>query len=98
MSSEHGGTVRLGDVLRIERRLTVDGKVETIIANGRYKGVELVGTSEHIVLEDTEQNTLRLFPLSAVSEIAVVEAVPREPPAAGPVPPAPAAPWDPSFA
>lgn len=98
MSSEDGGSVRLGDVLRIERRVNVDGAIEKVLDNGRYKGVELVGSTEHIVLEDAEAGTLRLFPLNQVSEIAVVAPVPREPPAPAPSREAVAAPWDPGFA
>lgn len=71
-----GITLAPGDLLRVERRYLVDGVVSTAHAEGRFAGVERVGTSEHLALKDGE--SVRLIPLSAVSEITLVEAVPRE--------------------
>lgn len=81
-----------GDVLRIERRFVVDGVLETRTDRGVFAGVQVVGSAEHLVLEGGEGVTARLVPLQTVCEIAVVEAMPRQP-AVVPVPP-----WDPSIA
>lgn len=62
-----------GDLLRIERRYVVDGVVTTVTDNGRYGGVQVVGSAEHLVLEDRERKEVRLFPLHAVSEITLVK-------------------------
>lgn len=87
-----GITLAPGDLLRVERRYLVDGVVSTAHAEGRFAGVERVGTSEHLALKDGE--SVRLFPLSSVSEITLVEAVPREKPSVVP----PSEGWDVSFA
>jgi hypothetical protein len=88
-------TLVLGDVLRIERRYLVDGVVTKVTDEGRFAGVQSVGTSEHLVLEDDAKAEVRLFPLTAISEITLVQALPRQAkPAAGPAPGA----WDPGVA
>ncbi len=73
MDPERGVAVSPGDVLKVERRYLVGGVVTTITDEGRFGGVELVGTSEHLVLEDTARKETRLFPMSAISEITVLE-------------------------
>lgn len=72
MTSEPVSLVH-GDLLRIERRYVVDGVVTTVTDKGRFAGVQTVGSAEHIVLEDRERKEVRLFPLHAVSEIALVK-------------------------
>lgn len=83
-------TLLPGDVLKIERRYLVDGVVKTVTDKGRFAGVQIVGSAEHIVIED-RRNAVRMFPLHAVSAITLVEAVPRAPRAAAPS-------WDPGVA
>lgn len=80
-----------GDFLRIERRFVVDGIVTTSTTEGRFAGVQQLGTSEHIALEDA-QKEVRLYPLGSVSEITLVQAGPREPKAEA----RPAPSWDPA--
>lgn len=93
-----GVTLLPGDVLRIERRFLVDGVVTTATTEGRFAGVERVGTSEHLVLEADEgqPGAYRLYPLSAISEITLVKAVARATTAPAETPKAPA--WDPGVA
>lgn len=81
-----------GDVLKIERRFVVDGVLQKKTDRGVFAGVQVVGTSEHLVLEGGKKVSARLVPLTTVCEITVVKAMPRQPPAA-PVPT-----WDPSIA
>lgn len=85
-----GTTLVPGDLLRIERRLLVDGVVTALTNEGAFAGVQAVGSAEHIVLED-ESNGVRMFPLHAIAEITLVKAVAR-----APKPGAPA--WDPGVA
>lgn len=86
-----------GDVLRVERRYLVDGVVSTTTAQGRFAGVERIGSTEHLVLRD-EDGTVRMIPLSSVSEMVLVEAVQREAAAAAAAANAPRASWDPAVA
>jgi hypothetical protein len=102
MDQEREATVRVGDLLRIERRYTVNGELTTQTETGRFLGVELVGSAEHLVLRRTRGKAVRLFPLATVSEITVVKSATRvdaaaSPPAPG-AGPAPAPQWDPGFA
>jgi hypothetical protein len=85
----------LGDVLRIERRYLVDGVVQKLTDEGRFAGVQSVGTSEHLVLEDDQKAEVRLFPLTAISEITLLKPLPRAPPVAASSGPAG---WDPGIA
>lgn len=86
-----------GDVLRVERRQLVDGVVSTSLAEGRFAGVEHVGTSELIALRG-ENGEIRFIPLASVSEITLVQAEPRVA-AGGAGDDAPRAPaWDPGVA
>ena len=88
-----------GDLLKIERRYVVDGVVTRGTATGRFAGVQAVGSAEHLVLECPKRKSVRLFPLHAISEITVVEAVRREAstaPGTVSAPPGPA--WDPGVA
>lgn len=90
MSSD-GMTLVPGDLLKIERRFLVDGVLQKQTTKGTFAGVQVVGTSEHIVLEGGKTKAVRLVPLASVSEITLVKAVPRKPK----VVPAPA--WDPAI-
>lgn len=94
-----------GDLLKIERRYMVDGVPTSVTDKGRFAGVQVVGTSEHIVLEDVQRKEVRMFPLSSVCEITLVKtkrgsrkrANTRA--TASAAPGAPAAPaWDPGVA
>jgi hypothetical protein len=87
-----------GDLLQIERRFVVDGVVTTQTDQGRFAGVQAVGSAEHLALECATRNAVRLFPLHAIVEITLVEAVRRETPAPAPSGPAAAAAWDPGVA
>lgn len=87
-------TLVLGDVLRIERRYLVDGVVQKVTDEGRFGGVHHVGSAEHLVLEDDQKSEVRLFPLTAISEITLVQALPRAPKPAA----APEGAWDPGVA
>lgn len=89
MSSD-GITLVPGDLLKIERRLLVDGVVTAVTDEGEFAGVQVVGSAEHIVIEDGHKS-LRMFPLHAVAEITLVKAVAR-----APKPQAPS--WDPGIA
>lgn len=82
-----------GDLLRVERRYLVDGVISMALAEGRYAGVERVGSSELIALRG-EDGAVKLIPLSSVSEITLVSLVPRESAHAAPPAGAPPA-WDP---
>lgn len=84
-----------GDVLRIERRYVIDGVVKRATDQGVFAGVQSVGTAEHIILEGGKKKAVRLLPLSSVSEITLVKAVPRQPKEAAPAT-RPA--WDPGIA
>lgn len=82
-----------GDVLKVERRFVIDGTLKRSVDQGTFAGVQVVGTAEHLVLEGGKKGTTRLLPLSSVSEITLVKAVPRPPPVT------PARPsWDPGIA
>lgn len=89
-----------GDILRIERRYVVDGVVSCATTEGRYEGVQVVGSAEHLVLKDPATREVRLYPLHAVSEITLVKGARRR--ARAPKPPATASParptWDPGVA
>lgn len=62
-----------GDILKIERRYMVDGVPTSVTDKGRFAGVQVVGSAEHIVLEDTQRKEVRMFPLSAICEITLVK-------------------------
>lgn len=85
-----------GDRLKIERRYVVDGELRCVTDEGRFAGIERVGSLEHIVLRDAKSREVRMFPLHAVSEITLVHAARR----AKAAPPAAlgAGAWDPGFA
>lgn len=87
-----------GDKLRIERRYVVDGQLTSVTDEGRFAGIERVGSAEHLVLKDGKRKT-RLFPLHAIAEITLVKSVPRaKAEVAAAAEPAQAAAWDPGFA
>lgn len=92
----HDMTLVPGDVLKIQRRFIVDGVVQQKTDKGVFAGVQSVGSAEHIVLEGGKRTQVRLVPLTTISEITVVKAMPRQPK----VEPAPDArpAWDPGFA
>lgn len=85
-----------GDKLRIERRYIVDGQLTCVTDEGKFGGIERVGSQEHLVLKDAKKG-VRMFPLTAIAEITLVRAArrAREVQAAQP---AQAARYDPSFA
>jgi hypothetical protein len=87
-----------GDLLQIERRFVVDGVVTTQTDEGRFAGVQAVGSAEHLALECPKRNAVRLIPLHAIVEITLVAAVPREAPAPAPATPTGAPAWDPGVA
>lgn len=89
----------VGDLLKIERRHMVDGVVTTVTSRGRFAGVQVVGSAEHLALEDPKRKSVRLYPLHAISEITLVKRAQRPdakdvPVTAAPQPPA----WDPGVA
>lgn len=63
-----------GDTLRIERRYIVDGELTCVTDQGRFLGLERVGTSEHLVIRDLKKKETRMFPLHAIAEITLVKA------------------------
>lgn len=67
-------TINLGDHLRIERRYVLDGELTCVTDEGRFQGIERVGSSEHIVLKDAKNKEVRMFPLHAIAEIKLVRA------------------------
>lgn len=79
-------SLRFGDVLKVERRYVVDGIVTCVTDKGKYGGVEVIGSIEHIVVDTKEGR--RMIPLSSVSEIHLVTAAKGE---------APAPPQDPAY-
>lgn len=68
-----------GDLLRIERRYLVDGVLQLVTDHGRFEGVKVVGSAEHLALKDAERKEVRLFPLHAISEITLVKPARRVP-------------------
>ncbi|MFA5860732.1 MAG: hypothetical protein WDA16_03465 [Candidatus Thermoplasmatota archaeon] len=88
-----------GDTLRIERRYIVDGQLTCVTDQGRFMGLERVGSSEHIVIRDSKKKELRMFPLHAIAEITLVRAVKRGKKGASDEPQAQGQEqaWDPSF-
>lgn len=77
-----GLTLIPGDVLKIERRFLVDGVVQKKTDQGVFAGVQVVGSAEHLVIENgsgKKKRRTRLVPLHSVSEITLVKAVPRRP-------------------
>lgn len=87
-----------GDLLKIERRYAVDGELKSVIDEGRYEGVERVGSTEHLVIKDPKNKEVRMFPLSAIAEITLLKPARRAKVAKPAQPAAPALPWDPGFA
>jgi hypothetical protein len=101
MASETPG-IAPGDLLRIERRYVLDGQLTCVTDHGRFERVERVGSSEHLVVVDAKRKEVRMFPLHAIAEIAIVKPA-RRGKRAGPAPQASedsstGAPWDPGFA
>lgn len=70
-------SIYLGDKIRVERRYIVDGVLTCVTDIGKFSGVHLVGSQEHLALED--KKGMRMIPLLTISEIAVTEAAPRPP-------------------
>lgn len=85
-----------GDTLRIERRFVVDGQLTCVTDEGKYAGVERVGTHEHLVLRN--KDGVRMFPLTAIAEIKLVKPARRPKPAPAGTGNPPRAAHDPSFA
>ena len=86
-----------GDVLKIERRYVVDGVPTTVTDQGKYAGVQVVGSAEHIALKQGRGAEVRLFPLLSVTEITLVKRARKM--AAAKSSPAPSKPaWDPGVA
>lgn len=87
-----GTTLLPGDVLKVERRQLVDGKLARTTDQGTFAGVQSVGSAEHLVLEGGRKKGVRLVPLHTISEIRLVKAMPRGVPAVATPPPK----WDPA--
>lgn len=84
-----------GDILKIERRYLVDGVMTCVTDEGRFAGVQVVGSAEHLAIQTGRKKAVRMFPLHAISEITLVKAMPRAPkPAAAQT----AGEWDPGVA
>ncbi len=64
-------SIRLGDALKIERRYVVDGILTCITDEGRFHGVQQIGSAEHLILDDPKQG-VRMIPLPSISEILLV--------------------------
>lgn len=62
--------VKVGDLIRIERRYVVNGNLTSMTDSGTYQGIEAFGTSEHIVIDDSKE--VRLIPLNTISEITLL--------------------------
>lgn len=86
-----GPTLLPGDVLKVERRHLVDGKLARSTDQGTFAGIHVVGSAEHLVLEGGRKKGVRLVPLHTISEIRLVKAMPREVTTVAPAPN-----WDPS--
>lgn len=67
--------IGVGDVVKIERRYVVDGSLTSVQDEGRFQGIQLLGTMEHIVLD--AKGETRTIPLASISEITLVAAAPR---------------------
>lgn len=68
--------VHLGDTLKIERRYVVDGALTSVTDRGTFQGLQVLGSTEHLVIEDAAQE-VRMIPLHSISEITVVAAAKR---------------------
>lgn len=68
----------LGDKIKVERRYVVDGVLTCISDKGVFNGIQVLGSSEHIVIEGKEG--VRMIPLATVSEIQLEGPVKRETP------------------
>lgn len=68
--------VKRGDLIRIERRYVVNGNLTSMTDSGTYQGVESLGSTEHLVIDDSKE--VRMIPLNTISEITVL--VPGEDP------------------
>lgn len=64
------GNVRVGDLIRIERRYVVNGNLTSMTDSGTYRGVKSLGSAEHLIIDDAEE--IRLIPLSSVAEITLL--------------------------
>lgn len=65
--------VHLGDELKIERRYVVDGALTSVTDKGTFQGLQVLGSTEHLVIEDGARE-VRMIPLHSISEITVVAA------------------------
>jgi len=83
-----------GDLLRVER--LPQGDAGSALATGRFGGVRVIGSAEHLVLEEEGQPT-RLIPLHLISEITLLETLAQPQVAEDDAVVAPIAPWDPAF-
>lgn len=70
--------MRVGDLIRLERRYVVNGNVTSLSDSGTFLGVASVGSVEHVVIDDVEER--RMIPLDSVAEIQVLEAGGEETP------------------
>lgn len=64
--------VGVGDVVKIERRYVVDGALTSVSDEGRFEGIQLLGTMEHLVLD--AKGEMRTIPLASIAEIVLVRA------------------------
>jgi len=67
--------VMLGDKIRVERRFVVDGKLTSVCDAGVFHGVQAMGSTEHVLLED--KGEVHLIPLPSIAEIVLVESAPK---------------------
>ena len=82
-------SISIGDLVKVERRYVMEGSITSVTDQGRFQGVQVFGSLEHLVLQDKRE--LRLIPLASVSEITLVRAAPAR------ADPAPEPAYDPSF-
>ncbi|MHB8605263.1 MAG: hypothetical protein ACYDCK_08390 [Thermoplasmatota archaeon] len=72
-------SVRLDDVLQVQRRYVVDGVLTCVSEIGRFRGVQVLGSVEHLVLEDAKKREVHMIPLPTVSEIVLKQrSIPRD--------------------
>lgn len=64
--------MRIGDLIRLERRYVIDGAVTSLSDSGKFLGIASVGSIEHVVIDDVDER--RMIPLESVAEIQVLEA------------------------
>lgn len=64
--------VKVGDLIRIERRYVVNGNLTSMTDSGTYQGVEQFGSTEHLVIDDSKE--VRMIPIGTIAEITLLVA------------------------